>query len=96
MKHNVKFKQWNCEVELGEYPNGRKAIQLFDKKTGDYVLVASINIPDEELSVEEIIIKDYSENSGIMAVLINAKIISYPERFTLNALSAPICKLLIQ
>lgn len=72
----VKFKRWNCVLEFGQYNNDRTAIELVDKKNGEPVLVATVNIPSEKLADDEIIIKNWSENEGILDVLKNAGIIS--------------------
>jgi hypothetical protein len=91
----VKFKRWICFVEMGAYPNDRKAIELINAKNGEPVLVATINVPEISISEDEVIIKNYSENEGILEVLIQSKIISSPVRtIQTGFITAPICKLL--
>lgn len=91
----VKFKKWICFVEMGTYSNGRKAIELIDAKNGEPVLVATINIPEINIGENEVIIKNYTENEGVLDALIKAKVISSPTRTIENGfISAPICKLI--
>lgn len=99
MKHpEVKFKDWNCIVVLDKYTsNDRTAILLLEKETGDNIAVASINLPKYDLKDDEVIIKNYSENEGILEVLIEAKIISEPSvMIQTGFVKCPVCKLLIK
>jgi hypothetical protein len=43
---------------------------LTDKETSEDVLIASVNLPDWGLRPNEIAIKNYSENEGVLDVLI--------------------------
>ena len=91
----LKFKGTNCKIEMGIYSNGRQAIELVNIKTDEPVLVATINVPNVLLKETELIIKNYSENEGILSVLINANIISQPLRYIDTGLvSSPVCKLI--
>jgi hypothetical protein len=90
----MKYKQWNVELELGEYSNNRVGISLIDSNDGEYVLTATINIPEVPLADDEVIIKNYSENEGILDWLIENEIISSPARFIpVGYTLAPICKI---
>ncbi|MES2566997.1 MAG: hypothetical protein V4565_09035 [Bacteroidota bacterium] len=91
----VKFQKWICFIEMGIYPNGRKAIELINARSGEPVLVATINVPEICINEDEVIIKNYSENEGILDALIGAEIISRPVRIIQTGLiESPICKLL--
>lgn len=91
----VKFKRWICFLELGIYPNGRKAIELIDAKNGESVLVATINVPEVQINDDEVIIKNYSENEGILEALIKSNVISSPiKTIQTGFITAPICKLI--
>lgn len=66
-----------------QYGNGRTALEMVGSKgkfKGESILVASVNIPEERIEKDEVIIKNYSENEGILDVLVDAKIISKPIR----------------
>ena len=81
---------WNGEVldlEFHTYMNGRKAIQAHDSDGFPYctVTVNLPDVPDEFLGVvadthdcelkDVLIIKDYNENSGILAAMVEAGIV---------------------
>ena len=66
------FKQWTVVAVPGRYPNMRKAIRLIDAADGSLVAIATVNVPSAELSVNEVLIKDYSENEGMLDSMITA------------------------
>lgn len=77
-KEKIDFKNWKCFVKLGQYGSGgRLAIQLLSDEEnadkgvyyGEPIAVATVNIPDIVLKDNEIIIKNYSENEGILNTL---------------------------
>lgn len=91
----VKFLGVVCVVEFAEYNNGRTAISLIEKKTGYPYSVATVNLPNVPLEKDEVIIKNYSENEGILDALINAGIVSKPIRKEYTGyVTADVCKLL--
>lgn len=91
----VKFKNRVCYVFFGEYSNGRTAIQLDLKSNGDPFIVATHNIPEAHLEENEVIIKDYGENEGILDVLVNAGIVKYYNKLLMYNGQWPIATLLI-
>jgi hypothetical protein len=92
----VKFKRWTGVIDKGEYGNGRVALSLVNPKNGEYIAVASVNVPEEKLAKDEVIIKNYSENQGILDVLVAAGIVSKPIRTVdVGMTTAPVCKILI-
>ena len=96
----VFFANLYCHINKAKYLNGRTALILVtsreNKKEGLYkgqhVAVATINAPNIELQPDEVLIKNYAQNTNIDEVLIEAKIISPILRSTEVG---PICKLLI-
>lgn len=93
----VEFMGFKCNVDINQtYANGRKAIILTDVVDGDSVAYATINVEEAILLPEQVIIKNYSENEGILDVLVKAKIISEPiGSIKIGAwVSAPICVIL--
>ena len=93
----IEFKQWQCILKKGYYSNGRIAIQLIDAKDHSLVAVATVNLPDVELNPGEIIIKNYSENEGMLNVLYDAKIIGPVLRMVKTGfVECPIVQLLIK
>ena len=92
----INFKGTDCILHKLKYVNGRTALELTEAETGESFLTVSKNIPTENLSSNEIIIKDYSENDGILRCLAEIGVISYPKRWiTQGWVSLPICDLLI-
>ncbi len=49
--------------------NGRTALELIDAEDGSPVMTATVNIPEEHLEANEMIIKNYSENEGVLEFL---------------------------
>lgn len=56
-------------LEWGKYSNGRPALEILDAQDGSPIMVATVNIPEVKLREKEIIIKDYSENEGVLKFL---------------------------
>ena len=72
----VRFQQWDCAVEYATYRNtGRVAIELIDPNDETSIAVATVNVPEAKLEPDEVIIKDYSENEGMLDALVNAGIV---------------------
>ena len=89
----VKFRSWECELKFGYYENGRIAIQLIDAFDKSRVAVATVNVPEIELEEGEIIIKNYTENEGMLEALCDAGIIEPVREEPTGLTSVNICKL---
>ncbi len=96
-KTSVKFKRWNCRIEKLTYSTtGRTALHLIDIVDGSPVATATVNIPEVELANDEVIIKDYSENQGMLDVLLENNIVGQPIRWVSSGfVKLPVCQLLI-
>ncbi len=66
--------QHNVNVQLHYYENGRTAIILTHDELGK-LMTPTVNIPEIKLDKNQVLIKNYSENEGILDELINNKII---------------------
>ena len=97
MKMTVKYKHWNCYVDFNKYAsNGNNAICLYEVGTGEPIAVATLNLQGIRLKADEVIIKNYTENEGMLKTLVNAKIISEPISMVQHGfVMSPICKLLV-
>lgn len=107
MPKAVQFRNWLCTVSFAKYGNGRTAIRLMNAETlnddgFDYppntmpIATATVNIPDyPDLKDDEVIIKDYSENEGMLNALVNAGIVSKPFARA-GFILAPVCRLLVK
>lgn len=76
-KRIVEFRGEQCRVLFRKYDsNDRIAIQLTIDGTGEPMATATSNLAEEEIvHSKQTFIKDYSENSGILEVLIAAGIV---------------------
>ncbi len=61
--------------------NQRPALILNQKSTGQRLLVASVNIEGAPISDSELLIKDYSENEGVLKALEAAGVVRATGRF---------------
>ena len=69
------FGGYACEMQLSHYTNGNKAISLVDTRDGSAVATATVNIEGVELSPNEVMVKDYSENEGMLRALRDSKVV---------------------
>ena len=92
---NVKFQDWDCIATYAQYGNGRLAIILVDAEDSSPIATATVNLPDEDMTDDEVAIKDYSENEGMLAALLDSGLISKPVRLAFSGfVTVPICKFL--
>lgn len=88
--------EYNCLLHKRMYENGRVCLHLLDEEDGSPVATATINLPKEELGDDEVFVKDYSENEGMLSCLIEAGIVSEPVAYLERMfVTVPKCKLLI-
>ncbi len=85
-KFIVTFGIWICKVAALYYspsptkdPKARKAIMLMDIKDNQMVAVATVNMPDYPCEENQVYVKDYSENTGMIEALICAGLVK-PEK----------------
>lgn len=91
---NVRFKEWDCVVFVGVYESGRIALQLFDAKDMEPVATATVNLPDAPLEEYEVLIKDYSENEGMVDALVKAGLVTdTTKRVPTGFAAASVCQL---
>jgi len=74
---HIQFKQWRCHVYRAFYYNGNTALVLLDSTTHERVTVATVNLDGYPLGDNEVLIKDWSENNGLLDALIAAKVVEY-------------------
>ena len=93
----VVFRGWTCRIERGTYGATRRiALQLTDCTDGEPVAVASVHMPDISLAPDEVVIKDYSENEGMLDALVATGVISPPLRtILLQYVTLYVCRCLI-
>jgi len=88
------YETYNVSLETGKYTDGRTFLQLIDTEDGAPIMMATVNIPAVVLEKDEIIIKNYSENEGVLEFLIENGIVSKPLRWAASGwVTCPIVKL---
>lgn len=88
----VQFKQWECWLKVGYYSQGRVALVLGSDEGP--VATATVNVTNEPLADDEVCIKDYSENEGMVAALVEAGVVEAPHREVATGfVKVPVCRL---
>ncbi len=95
MDQRMYFADEPCTVLRGQYANGSIALRLVVATTGEPLATATLCLPGVELAEDEVIIKTYSENEGLLDALVAAGIVTPTGRTTATGFhNAPICRLL--
>ena len=93
MKFSGPYGEYDIEIKMSKYVNGQNRMDFIDKEDGFPVLVASVAI-EESLTPDQIAIKDYSENEGVLKFLTEKEIISSPLKyFNSGFVRIPICQI---
>ena len=64
-------------IRKRNYSNGRPALELLTAEDNYPYAVATVNLPDVVLGQNELLVKDYSENEGMLNFLVENSIV-YP------------------
>ncbi len=92
----VNFRQWTCELAFGRYENNRVSIRLISIE-GEPVARATVNVPCCPLARDEVLIKSYAENEGMLEALIDAGLVEPTGVICkVGRAEAPVCRLLIK
>ena len=87
----------NVSVKLSKYTNGRTRIDLIEEsEDGVYpYATCTVNMPNVLLQPDEVLIKDYSENQGILEFLTSNNIVEETENgINTQHTFIPVCRLL--
>lgn len=92
----IVFQDTELILDIDKYSNNNRLyIGLFEEETGEYYMDATVNLPEVELAEDEVAIKNYSENEGILETLIEAGVVSSPIRTVQSGwVTIPIVKVL--
>lgn len=91
----VQFRDWECLVLKRQYGNGRVALQLVDAEDGSPVATATVNLAGMALGPNQVAIKDWSENEGMLAALVEAAVVRpVGKTVKLGFVEIPVCELL--
>lgn len=93
----VNYKGCPCNLMKSFYHHGnRVALCLIDAENGEPVATATVNIPEMPLSEDEILIKNYSENQGMLSFLEKEEIVQRTGRVVESGyVTIPVCILLV-
>jgi hypothetical protein len=81
-------------VELGKYANGRTRINLIDDLDNEPYATATTNLPEVLLLDNEVFIKDYSENEGVLEFLTTNNIVIATDKWaTSGFVDVQVCTL---
>ena len=72
----IRFKEWNYRVRFNRYTNNDRLAILLVTEAGDPLLTATVNVPCYPLGDDEVMIKSYAENAGVLECLTDAGIIA--------------------
>lgn len=70
--------------------NGRRAIQIIDAEDGCPFMMATVNVPEADIDENEVIIKNYSENEGVLQFLIENGLVRGVKRMIDRGM--PVCE----
>ena len=94
--NTIKFKKWDCKLEFSMYVNKRLRIDLVDAENYTQIATVTKNLPNEDIKPNQVIIKSYNGNEGMIDTLMNANIVSRPIRWVASGhVLMPVCKLLV-
>ena len=93
----TEYGSYEVYLSFGKYRNGRTSIELLDARDHEPVMVATVNIDNALLHGDEIIIKDYSENEGVLDFLVRNEIVSHPKHWVATGwVACPVVDLLVK
>lgn len=85
-----------CRLDWSTYQDGRRALRLVHAADGSPMATASVNLPEEPMAEDEMAIKSYSGNAGLLTRLIEKGIVSRPLRHVQSGyVEIPICRVLV-
>ena len=88
------WSEWKGQIKRAYYGNGRTALQFWNEEDGPIATITT-NLPEQVLADDEILIKSYSENEGMLEALVAQGIVSKPVKWVQSGFVAvPVVKLL--
>jgi hypothetical protein len=84
--------RYTLQIRYGTYQEGNTSMQLIDCADGCPFATATVNLSG--LTKDEVAIKNYSENEGVLNFLLENEIIELPHRFVQSGfVNIPVCRL---
>ena len=83
-----------AKVDFAKYENGRTAIVLFNPETHEQLATATVNLPETQLSDDHVFVKDWSENMGMLKLLLKEGLVEDTgHRVPTGYVEAALCRL---
>jgi hypothetical protein len=80
-------------IRASKYPNRRNALVLHSTN-GEPTGVLTVNLPQNPLRHDEVFVKNYSENEGVVDALVKAGVAQPPHRWVMSGfVQIPVCTL---
>ena len=95
---NVRFNTYECRLQWSRHAKSRRPALLLVNALapGDVIAVATMDLPEVDLSECEVALQDFGPSAGVLAALTAAGVVSAPVRFIeRDAQQIPICTLLV-
>ena len=94
----IKFKEWTCFLEFDQYQNNLSTaislIGLEGEYAGEPIATASVNVPNLTLPTDQVAIKDWSENEGVLKALVDAGVVKVLYQVPTGYAIAHVCQIL--
>jgi hypothetical protein len=86
--------KYNLSVSVRKHPNGQSRIDLIDSEDGSPYATATVSVPDQFFEEDEVFVKNYSENIGVLTFLVTNNIVHPPHRqIGSGYVNIPVCRL---
>lgn len=90
----MKWHGWDCILQKGRYIDNSIGILLFDAHDGEPVSKATVTMQGANLREDQIIVKDYSENEGMLDALTEIGLVTGVERWIETGwVRVPVCNI---
>lgn len=88
----IKFAGYNCNIEWSGYPDRSLCMTLVSG--GEQIAIATTSMPESNVELAHVLIKNWSENKGILEALVDAGVVVDTGRLCYNGfVAANICKI---
>ncbi len=90
-KYNLGESTYEVFLRVSKYMNnGRRSVQLIDAEDGCSFMTVTVNVPDAHIGEDEVIVKNYSENEGVLDFLIENGLVRGVKRMIDRGM--PVCE----
>jgi hypothetical protein len=90
-KYNLGESTYEVFIKVSKYMNnGRRSVQLIDAEDGCPFMTVTVNVPEVNIGDDEVIVKNYSENEGVLDFLIQNGLVRGVKRMIGRGM--PVCE----